>query len=104
MVLIKLPPTWRNRVAKKGIAKRLKIFLINERLISSIVRYGSYSLTRSDSDHLPIYLQLEGYDLNPLGPLKFNPHWLYEEQFVHIVRREWACHDLDKEETTIFQF
>jgi len=38
--------------------------------------------------HFPIFLKLEKNDENPLGPFKFNPFWVQNEEFQKIVNRE----------------
>jgi hypothetical protein len=87
----KILPTWRNgRKGQDYIAKRLDQFLISEKLVSSGIKYRSWTCNDKISDHMPVILQLDfGSDIVRY-PFKFNVVWLEDPYFVSIVRNNWV--------------
>lgn len=42
-----------------------------------------------DFDHHPIFLELKGSSGKPGSPFKYNPSWLQEESYSHLVKQYW---------------
>jgi hypothetical protein len=43
-----------------------------------------------ESDHYPIFLEIEGASRKPTSPFKFNFAWLKEEIFIKLVKEVWT--------------
>lgn len=74
----------------RGIAKRLDRFFISDHLSELIMRYRSWNVSSTISDHTPICLQFELDDSPHNFPFKFNHHWLENSAFQNMVRGFWC--------------
>lgn len=55
-------------------------------------------------DHVPIFLQVEVFTSKPLGPFKFNSHWLLDQEFKEMVKNECKDYDNKAKDFTMFRF
>jgi hypothetical protein len=83
--------TWRNmRTREARVAKILDHFLISESFASFPFQFRQCVGSRGESDHSPIWLKLEGSPIKPAAPFKFNPSWLKDKSFQHLIRTNWS--------------
>jgi len=72
---IDLVPTWCNaRRGRAGILKRLDMFLVIDRILDMNAKFKSCAGQGGASNHLLVFLQVEGEDIKTLTPFKFNHH------------------------------
>jgi endonuclease/exonuclease/phosphatase family metal-dependent hydrolase len=84
--LVKILPTWRNgRKGQDYIAKRLDRFLIYENIVSSGIKYRSWTCNDKISDHIPVMLQLEFESDIVRYPFKFNVVWLEDQDLSFLL-------------------
>jgi hypothetical protein len=99
----KLCPTWRNkRLGEDYISKRLDRFLLSTNLVESPLFFRQWVGSGGESDHHPIYLEVEGRSKKPTSPFKFNSAWLKEEEFMSLAKDIWT--PLVQEEQAMVQF
>eukprot|EP00253_Pinus_taeda_P011881 PITA_11881 len=87
---VKLKPTWRNRrVGGDRIAKRLDRFLVSEFLFSRVPMIRQWVEEIGNSDHFPIFLDMNNPPPKPPAPFKFNPAWLQDPTFCKVFNDTW---------------
>ena len=87
-------PTWNNRrVGNENICKRLDRLLVSIDLSDFELWFRQWVGRGGDSDHHPIFLQIQGQDKNLHIPFKFNPHWLEHEDLVILLKNSWKVYD-----------
>ena len=68
----KTQATWRNNgIGEDSLARRLYHFLVKEKVIDLGYNIKHWVGTGGISDHLPIYLAIDGWKSKPKGPFKF---------------------------------
>jgi hypothetical protein len=86
----KLLSTWRNgRCGKEYITKRLDRFLLDERLVTTGLRYRSWVCIYNISDHMLVILHMEQDTRIANYPFKFNFVWIKDLEFVELVKKKW---------------
>jgi hypothetical protein len=84
-------PTWRNmRTGEAKVAKTLDRFLIFESFASLPFQFRQWIGSGGESDHSPVWLDLEGFPIKPTAPFKFNPSWLKDESFQQLIMTNWT--------------
>ena len=85
-----LKPTWTNRrVGEERIAKRLDIFLISEDLLEGNFMFKQWVDSGTESDNLPICLEIKKQPKNPSIPFKLCSTWLKNEEVLQIIQSNW---------------
>ena len=83
---IKYNPTWNNiRTGETRIAKRLDRFLSAENLLGKDLMLRQWIDSGSDSDHLPIFLEIMSIPRNPASPFKLCAAWLKNEEVIRLI-------------------
>ena len=78
-----LLPTWSNKwVGSDSICKRLDRVLVSFDLLEKDFRFRQWVGLGGNSDHHPVFLQINNGEVKPHSPFKFNAHWLKDEEFV----------------------
>jgi hypothetical protein len=91
---IKILPTWRNmRTGDARVAKILDHFLVHESLFDYPLQLKQWIDSGGDSDHYPIWLELDFGPKKPAIPFKFNTTWLEDEDFQNLVKENWMAFD-----------
>lgn len=68
----KLQATWRNsRTGEHGFAHRFDRFLVKEKVLELVFHIKQWVGYGGISDHIPIYMDIEGGRTKPKGPFKF---------------------------------
>ena len=87
---IKLSPTWRNkRTGENRVSKRLDRFLVVDRLVLECYLVRQWVDCGGESDHCPIFFEIQGRSRKPPSPFKFNHKWLKEPSFCKLVQDLW---------------
>ena len=87
---IKLSPTWWNkRTSENRVAKRLDRFLVVDRLVLECDLVRQWVDCGGESDHCPIFFEIQGRSRKPPSPFKFNPEWLKDPSFCQLVQDLW---------------
>ena len=77
-----LAKTWRNGwLVVEGVTKLIKMFLVSTDLLPLMGRYMSYLENVDLSNHVPIYLQVEGSNSKVRYPFKYNHPWAALDDF-----------------------
>ena len=85
---LKINPTWRNKKAwAERIAKWLDRFLISKPIIEGSIRVRKWVISHGYSNHFPIILEMDFVGRRPPDSFKFNSPWLYEEEYVNLVKQ-----------------
>eukprot|EP00253_Pinus_taeda_P019692 PITA_19692 len=86
----KLKPTWRNRrIGEDQIAKRLDRFLLSEALTSKAPILRQWVEEIGNSDHFPVFLDLNFPPPKPPAPFKFNSSWLQDPTYSNLFKETW---------------
>jgi hypothetical protein len=59
-------------------------FLISDTLLNQALHYRQWIGSGGESNHSPIFLDIEGGLKNPLSPFKYNPTWEKEESISDV--------------------
>jgi len=102
---IKLKPTWRNnRGGDARVAKRLDRFLVAEQLVDRFFLVRQWVGSGGNSDHFPIFCEINKGPFNPPSSLKFNKCWLQDETFKTLFLELWRPFDENQVISAAFQF
>ena len=75
--LVKFKPTWPNKIIGENIiVKRLDLFLVEEKLVDQNLIFKQWFDVGRESNHLPIFLELQGGLKKLANPFKFCASWL----------------------------
>jgi hypothetical protein len=64
-------------------------FLISEPLAMLPLQFRQWIGSGGESDHSPVWFEMEGGPQNPATPFKFNSSWLKDESFQQLVKSNW---------------
>jgi hypothetical protein len=64
------------RVGEARVAKILDHFFISEPLAMLPLQFRQWIGSGGESDHSPVWFEMEGGPQNPATPFKFNSSWL----------------------------
>ncbi len=82
----KIQATWRNnRIRENELATQLEWFLVKEHVHHLGLNIRQWVGSGGHSEHLPIYMEMEGCRARPEGPFKFYSTWLKEASFINLV-------------------
>jgi len=102
---LKLKPTWRNnRSGEARVAKRIDRFLVAEQLVDRFFLIRQWVGSGGNSDHFPIFFEMQKGPINPPSSLKFNKVWLQDESFKNLVLEHWVPFDRESVGSAAFQF
>eukprot|EP00253_Pinus_taeda_P035296 PITA_35296 len=90
-------PTWRNRTGSAALARRLDKFLMKGPLIHRLHSYKQWVSNGGISDHSPIAMEIQGPQLKPKAPYKFNHLWLLDPSFTNLITEYWRAQPIDRE-------
>jgi len=91
-------PTWRNRrTGSVALARRLDRFLMKGPLIHRLHSFKQWVSNGGISDHSPIAMEIQGPQLKPKAPYKFNHLWLQDPSFTNLITDFWRAHPIDRE-------
>lgn len=96
----KVQPTWRNkRVGDAALARRLDRFLMKDAFLQSLQQYKQWVGSGGISDHMPIYLDIQGPIKKPKAPFKFNHTWLKDPSYIKMITDYWQSHPINGPES-----
>jgi len=74
------------RIGEGRVAKRIDRFLIYEPVAMLPFQFRQWIGSGGESDHSPIWIELEGTPDKPATPFKFNSSWINDESFQQLIR------------------
>jgi hypothetical protein len=81
------------RTGDARVEKILDHFLVHESLLNSPLQLKQWIGSGGDSDHYPIWLELNSGPKKPASPFKFNANWIEDEDFQSLVKINWKIYD-----------
>lgn len=105
MDLIKFKATWRNqRIGESVVAMHIYYFLMAKALMERTTLFFQWIEVGCESNHHPIFIEVNG-NINKLGsPFKFNASWLKYTSFHNIVSETWVPFNLTMGDPVAIQF
>eukprot|EP00253_Pinus_taeda_P018951 PITA_18951 len=82
--------TWKNNgTGEDSLECKLDRFLVKEKVLDLGLQIRHWVGSGGISDHLPIYLEIEGGQAKPKGPFKFCSVWLKDDSYKRLVTDFW---------------
>jgi hypothetical protein len=81
------------RSGEARVEKRLDHFLVSNSLLDLPFQFRQWIGSGGESDHSPVWFEIEGGPKKPTNPFKFNATWLSDDDFQKIVKENWVGYD-----------